>query len=130
MKNLITTLLIIGLAFMAQSCNLSKTVTVRDTVKAVGTTTADYYQGYDEVHGEFKLKDINHTVAVNSATPDMEISIIPAIEKHDAGYHIIKPAILSGKQQATALSAEPAISGEFKVKLRQLKPIEIPQRGN
>lgn len=130
MKNQITLLLILGLAILSQSCNLSRTAVVRDTVKAVGTTTADYYQGYDEVHGEFKLKDYNHTVAVNSGNPDMEITIIPAVDKNDAGYHIIKPALLPAKQLANSLSPETGQSGEFKVKLSQLKPIEIPQRGN
>lgn len=130
MKKLFFFPLLLGLAVFAQSCNLSRTAVVRDTVKSVGTTTADYYQGYDEVHGEFKLKDVNHTVAVNKGNPDMELSIIPALDKQDAGYHIIKPAILPGKQQATALAPESLPTGEFKVKIRNLKPIEIPQRGN
>jgi len=125
MKKLLFLLTTISILAFAQSCQIGKTITVRDTVKNVGTTTADYYQGYDEVRGEFKLKDINHTVLINKGKPDMEITIIPAPDKHDAGYHIIKPAILSGK-----LDMDTQTNGEFKVKLSQLKLIEIPQRGN
>ena len=64
MKNLLLVLAVFTL--LATSCQVGKTITVRDTVKNVATTTADFYQGYDEVHGEYKLKDVNHTVAVNA----------------------------------------------------------------
>ncbi|WP_057935865.1 hypothetical protein [Algoriphagus resistens] len=127
MKKLLLVIAVFG--FLATSCQVGKTIAVRDTVKNVATTTADFYQGYDEVHGEFKLKDVNHTVAINSDKQDMEITIIPSSLKHDAGYHIIKPAILSGGQD-NSLSPSPTSGGEFKVKLKDLKAIAIPQRGN
>ena len=115
--------------FLATGCQVGKTITVKDTVKNGGTTTADYYQGYDQMFGEFKLKDVNHTVAVNASNPEMEITIIPAFEKQDAGYHIIKPAILGGATD-NSLAPVPSSNGEIKVKLNDLTAILIPQRGN
>lgn len=126
MKNLITFLIILGLAFVAQSCNLSKTAVVRDTVKALTTTTPDFYAFYVEEFGEGKLKDYNRTISQNKDNPGMIVRMIPA-DKQDTGYFIIKPASPSG---ATALSPEAAPPGEITIPLGKLKPILIPQRGN
>lgn len=128
MKKLLLVLAVLGL-FLNTGCQVGKTITVRDTVKSVATTTADFYQGYDEVQGEFKLKDVNHTVAINAANPEMEITLIPSFDKHDAGYHIIKPAILGGSTD-NSLAPVPASNGELKVRIKDLKAISIPQRGN
>jgi hypothetical protein len=126
MKNLITLLLLLGLALFVQSCNLSKTAVVRDTVKAVATTTPDFFSFYVEEFGEGKLKDYNRTVAQNSDNPDMIIRMIPG-EKQDLGYFLIKPASPSG---ADALSPGPGNPGEISIPLGKLRPILIPQRGN
>lgn len=127
MKKLLLVLFVLGL-FFNTGCQVGKTIAVRDTVKSVVTTTADYYQGYDEVQGEFKLKDVNHTVAINESNPEMELILIPSFEKQDAGYHIIKPAILGG--DGNSLAPVPSSNGELKVKIKDLKSIQIPQRGN
>jgi hypothetical protein len=126
MKNLITALLIIGLAFIAQSCNLSRTAVVRDTVKTVATTTPDFFFFYLEEFGEGKLKDYNHTVKENEGNPDLIIRMIPGT-KQDEGYFLVKPASPSG---ATSLNPDSASPGEISIPLGKLKPILIPQRGN
>lgn len=126
MKHLLTLLLIVGLAFLAQSCNLSKTAVVRDTVKAVATTTPDFFSFYVEEFGEGKLKDYNRTVAQNADNPDMIIRMIPG-EKQDLGYYLIKPASVLG---STSLSPDTGSPGEISLPLGKLKPILIPQRGN
>lgn len=126
MKNLINFLLILGLAFAAQSCNLSRTAVVRDTVKSVATTTPDFFFFYLEEFGEGKLKDYNHTVTENDDNPDLIIRMIPG-QKQDLGYFIIKPASPSG---STALSPETTSPGEISIPRGKLKPILIPQRGN
>lgn len=126
MKHLITLLLIIGLAFIAQSCNLSRTAVVRDTVKTVATTTPDFFFFYLEEFGEGKLKDYNHTVNENDENPDLIIHMIPG-QKQDLGYFIVKPANPSG---ATSLNPDTAAPGEISIPLAKLKPILIPQRGN
>lgn len=126
MKTILTFLMIIGLAFFAQSCNLSKTAVVKDTVKAVATTTPDFYQFYDETIGEGKLKDYSRTIADNLDNPDMIIRMIPG-NKNDEGYFIIKPAA-SGS--STSIAPDGPNSGEISIPLGKLRAILIPQRGN
>lgn len=126
MKNLFSFLLLLGLALIVQSCNLSRTAVVHDTVKTVATTTPDFYQFYDETFGEGKLKDYARTVAENADNPDMIIRMVPG-EKRDLGYFIVKPATPSG---STALSPDTGSPGEISIPLAKLKPIRIPQRGN
>lgn len=126
MKKLFSILLLLGLAIFAQSCNLSRTAVVRDTVKTVATTTPDFFFFYLEEFGEGKLKDYNHTVKENADNPDLIIRMIPG-EKQDIGYFIVKPANPAG---STSLNAETATPGEISVPLGKLKPILIPQRGN
>ncbi|WBL42395.1 hypothetical protein PBT90_16790 [Algoriphagus halophytocola] len=126
MKTILTFLTVLCLALVTQSCNLSKTAVVRDTVKAVATTTPDFYQFYDETVGEGKLKDYARTVAKNADNPDLIIRMIPGV-KQDEGYFIIKPA---NPGTSTTLAAESPGSGEISIPLAQLKPILIPQRGN
>lgn len=128
MKNLLTLLLILGLALFSQSCNLSKTAVVRDTVKAVVTTTADYYKFYHPAYGEGRLKDYYGTIKDNSDHPDLPIRIVPAPDKHDSGYFVIKPATSTGSTTLTA--GDNASPGELVLKQGDFRPIQIPQRGN
>lgn len=130
MKKLLTLLLILGLALFAQSCNLSKTAVVPDTVKAVATTTPDFYSFYLEDFGRGKLKDYDRTVAQNADNPDLIIRMIPG-SKQDEGYFIIKPAVSANGNPSTSLApSDTGSSLEITIPLGQLKPILIPQRGN
>ena len=124
MKHLLIFLMCLGLF---GSCNLSKTAVVKDTVKAVATTTADYYQFYIPEFGEGKLKDISRTIAQNQNEPDMIIRMVPG-EKQDEGYYIIKPANYTAP--STTMSPTGPVGGEITIPLAMLKPILIPQRGN
>ena len=129
MKNLITLILLAGLAFMAQSCNLSRSAVVKDTVKALVTTTADYYKFYHPAYGEGRLKDVQHTIRDNQGNPDLPIRIIPSPDKQDAGYFIIKPA--APAEGSTSISpGDQLSSGELVLKQSDFRLIEIPQRGN
>ena len=127
MKNLLKILALILMLSFFSSCNLSRTAVVKDTVKDVATTTADYYSFYLPEFGRGKLKDVDRTVAQNIDHPDMIIRMVPG-EKHDEGYYIIKPANLSAP--STTMSPSGPTLGEITIPLGQLKPILIPKRGN
>lgn len=128
MKHFIRLSLVFSLLFLASACNLSKTAVVRDTVKTVATTTADYYSFYHPSYGEGKLKDVNRTIANNKSYPTLEIRIVPSTAKHDVGYFIIKPATGAGDLD-TSLSTTPQ-GAELVLKLSDFIPTLIPQRGN
>lgn len=115
------------LLFSVTSCQLGKSITVRDTVKTVLTSTPDFFQFYDPLIGEGKVKDYNHTILKNEVAPDFEYKFVPSPYKNDEGYFILKPA---HALTDTSLSPEGPASGEISIRRSQLKSIEIPQRGN
>lgn len=128
MKHLLTLLTILCLACLMQSCNLSRTAVVKDTVKSVVTTTADYYKFYHPAYGEGRLKDYYGTIKDNQENPELPIRIVPAPDKHDSGYFIVKPAApVSSNSLDPGDNSSP---GELVLKQGEFKPITIPQRGN
>lgn len=129
MKKLLQLCLVCAaILFFASACNLSKTAVVRDTVKTVATTTADYFSFYHPAYGEGKLKDVNRTIANNRSNPDLPIRIVAATAKQDVGYFLIKPATASGNID-TSLSTAPQ-GDELVLKLSDFQELMIPQRGN
>ena len=130
MKKLLQlSLVFLLLAGLISGCNLSKTAVVKDTVKEVITTTADYYWFYHPAYGRGKLKDPHGLLKDTEDDPELPIRIIPSEEKNDLGYYIIKPAG-TNSDPTTLSTGETNLPGEIVLRRREFKPILIPQRGN
>jgi hypothetical protein len=114
-------------ALLVSACNLGKTVTVRDTVKEVIATTADYYDFYLPGVGQGTIKDYKGIISDNWENKDLLIDIVPAVDKTDAGYFVIKPA--SGLHSDTAL-APTSGDGMLSIPVGQLKVSMSKRRGN
>ena len=129
MKKLLQSLLLaILFVSMVSSCNLSKTAVVRDTVKQVATTTADYYDFYIPGIGEGSLKDYRGIIHSNWDNKSLELDLIPSTIKGDEGYYILKPASLVLGD--TSLEAGGPPSGNIRITLGNLKEATVPRRGN
>lgn len=128
-KLLLSLFILVAMIATLPSCNLSKTAVVRDTVKDVVTTTADYYKFYHPAYGEGRLKDYHGTIKDNSLSPELPIRIVPATAKQDQGYFIIKPASAINPSE---ILPDGSVSNPNELVLKQgdFRPIQIPQRGN
>jgi hypothetical protein len=126
MKRIPSLLLMLLLIGVVTSCGLTKTVTTRDSVKSVQTTTADFYDFVIEGR-RGTLKDASYFIApLLSKNPDMVVKIIKGLEK-DEGYWIPAPA-KSGT--ATTIDPESDTIEELEIRIGELTPSVFPQRGN
>lgn len=127
-KLLNLSLILLTATALLSGCNLGKTVTVKDTVKQVIATTADYYDFYIPGVGQGTVKDYKGIISSNWDDKDLLIDIIPAIDKADAGYFVIRPA--AGMQSDTALAPSASTEASLSVPIGQLKHATSKRRGN
>jgi hypothetical protein len=122
-------LFLFGFALLATSCNLSKTAVVRDTVKEVITTTADYYEFYVPGIGQGTVKDYKFTIAGKWDQKDLKLELIASPLKGEEGYFILKPATAAKVDTSAAPAANDASSSIF-IKLGDLEIATAKRRGN
>jgi hypothetical protein len=125
MKRLTTVLLLLLFAGIV-ACNPVKSVTTRDAVKTLQTTTADYFEFVNEGR-RGTLKDASYFIVPNLArNPDLRIKIIKGAGK-DEGFWIPAPA-----QAGTATTLAPSDNPieEIELRIGDLSPSVFPQRGN
>lgn len=127
-KLLQLSLVLATFVILLNGCNLSKTVTVKDTVKQVITTTADYYDFYIPGVGEGTIKDYKGIISSNWENKDLLIDIVPASDKADAGYFVIRPA--SGLLTDSELAPSPSEDESLSVPIALLRPATSKRRGN
>lgn len=130
MRNIIKSFLVLGLfILLATGCNLSKTAVVRDTVKDVITTTADYYDFYVPGIGQGTLKDYKLTIASKWDQKELQLELIASPFKGDEGYFILKPAT-AALLDTSAAPAPKEASASFFIKLGDLDIATAKRRGN
>lgn len=130
MKKSIQLLLFLGLfAGLTFSCNLSKTAVVKDTVKQVVTTTADFYDFYVPGIGQGTLKDYKNTISTEWEKKELQLELVPSPYKGDAGYYILKPALPTHLDTSLA-PAEKEELGSIFITLGDLRIATAKRRGN
>lgn len=129
MKTLLKSIFLFSLVgVLLSGCNLSKTAVISDTVKAVITTTPDFYEFYVPTIGEGTLKDYKATISDNWENKDLKLTLIPSHYKGDEGLFILKPA--NSGFIDNSLTPSDSGPGEITITVGDLRISSAVRRGN